>query len=400
MRPLLILLIVLGQTGCLLAPPRPGGSGDDDDCLATDAKLGLSAVAALDSPDHDTLIRAGHTGNDWYLYFYPSTAKTSLCPARTFPLTGDGIVSVDAIEPAIVMGTTPDLLVLVSFANKDSAVIDVRSTAGALSEAGRVVISDYRPIPIDTPSGPRATGFVALRANDQIWFGGGPQGFAVASVTSGIRGTAKLVTVDPPDGWYHAVPVRQPHDVYKFALIGAFGSYEAMYTSLSGINNMLVTEHYGVCVVPDCHDRLTRNVSTSDPLDTAELFSIDRTNGELETITSLTTDPKFGIASHTTMDRGPGSVLDAASGELFGASKTDVAMLWGSGTMRELITYEAMLKAPMVSSTSQVSFDAKLDRIAILHTNGPTHILLLADDPHADPERCLQVNGATLADCP
>ena len=400
MRPLLTLLIVLGQTGCLLAPPRPG-SGDDKNCLPANATLGLSVAAALDDPDHDNLIRAAHTDNGWYLYFYPSTAKTSLCPDRTFPLTGDGIVSVDAIEPAIVMGTTPDLLVLVSFANKGSAVIDVRSTDGALSEAGRVVINNYQPIPIDTPSGPRATGFVALRANEQIWFGGGLQGFAVASVTSGIRGTAELVTVDASDGWYHAVPVRNPHDGNNFALIGAYGSYEARH-SLSVINNTLVTEHDSECMAaPGCHDRRARNVSTSGPFDIAEAFSIDRTNGALETITSMATGANgFDIEPHMTIDRGPGSVLDAASGELFGADKTDVAMLWGSGTMRELITYEAMLKAPMVNSVSRFPFDAKLDRIAILRTDGLPHILLLSDDPHADPERCLQVNGNTLKDCP
>jgi len=400
MRPLLTLLIVLGQTGCLLAPPRPGGSGVGvDGCLPADATLGLAAVVALDSTDSDTLIRAGHTGNDWYLYFYPSAAKTSLCPDHAFPLTGDGIVSVDAIEPAIVMGTTPDLLVLVSFANKGSAVIDVRSTDGALSEAGRVVINDYQPAPIKTPGDPRATGFVALRANDQIWFGGGLQDIAVADVKNGIRGTATRADAFPPDGWYHAFPVRQQHDIFNFALIGAYGSYEAMH-SFTSINYMLVTDHDGECKVPECHDRLARNVSTSGPFDTAEAFSIDRTTGELETITSITTGSTLVVTPHTLMDRGPGSVLDAASGELFGANKTDVAMLWGSGTMRELITYEAMLKTPMVSSTSQFSFDGKLDRIAILHTNGLTHILLLSDAPAVVPELCLQVNGATLEACP
>ena len=170
---------------------------------------------------------------------------------------------------------------------------------------------------------------------------------------------------------------------------------------LSTINNMLVTEHDGDCMAaPDCHDRLARNVSTSGPLDTTEAFSIDRTNGVLETITSMTAGATFDIELHMTMDRGPGSVLDAASGELIGDNKTDVAMLWGSGTMRELIIYEAMLEAPMANSISRFPFDAKLDRIAILRTDGPPHILLLSDDPRADPERCLQVNGAMLEDCP
>jgi hypothetical protein len=92
-------------------------------------------------------------------------------------------------------------------------------------------------------------------------------------------------------------------------------------------------------------------------------------------------------------------VLDAASGGLFSANQTDVAMLWGSGTMRELIIYEAMLKAPMANAVSLFPFDAKLDRIQILRTNGPPHILLLSDDPHTDPERCLQLTEATLGDC-
>jgi len=347
MRPVILLLIVLGQTGCLLAPSRPGG---DDDCLPADAKLGLSVTAALERADRDTLIRAAHTDGGWYLYFYPSTTRTSRCPERTFELTGDGITSIDAIEPAVVTGTDPDLLALVSFANGGSAVIDVRSAGGALSEVGRVVASGYQPVPIDTLSGPVTTGFVALHANDEIWFGGGRQNIAVASIASiasGIHGTATTLEAIPStEGWYHAVAVRNPHPypqmnvTLNFALIGTNASYEAATTPFI-INTLAVTEHVFCMSAPICADRLAFTLSSPGPVDTAEAFSIDRTNGTLETIES--------------------------------------------GTTGFLI---------------QRTFNAKLDRVEILRTDSGSHILLLSDDPLVDPERCLRVTGDMLEDCP
>lgn len=400
MRPGILLLIVLGQAGCLLAPARPGGSGggDDNDCVPAGAKLGLSVAAALERPDRDTLIRAARTGGRWYLYFYPSTTRTSQCPERTFELTGDGIMSIDAIEPAVISGTAPDVLALVSFANGDSAVIDVRLADGALSEAGRVVATGYQPIPIDTPSGPAATGFVALRANQEIWFGGGHQDIAVASAVSGIRGTATILDVVPStEGWYLAVAVRNPHGPMNFALVGSGSTYEAVASTF--INTAIVVEHDNCVSPPDCDGRLAFTLSSPGPADTAEAFSISRTNGALETIASMPTG--FAVDKHEPLDRGLGSVLDAASGELVGDNRTDIAMLWGSeATSRELIVYDAILANQTASAISRRTFDAKLDRVEILRTDSGSHILLLSDDPLVDPERCLRVTNTTLEDCP
>jgi hypothetical protein len=403
MRPVILLLIVLGQTGCLLAPSRPGGaSGGDDDCLPADAKLGLSVTAALERADRDTLIRAAHTGGGWYLYFYPSATRTSRCPERTFQLTGDGtasIVSIDAIEPAVVSGTAPDLLALVSFDNGGSAVIDVHASGGELSEVGRVVASGFQPVPIETLSGPVTTGFVALQPNAELWFGGGGRDIAVASVASGIGGTAtRLPGYDLTDYWVHAVAVRHPTATMNFALIGTFASYEAVATS-SVINTHRVTEHDALCMSePICAGRLAFTLSSPGPVDTAEAFSIDRTNGTLETIESMTAG--FLIEFHAPPVRGLGSVLDATSGALVGDNRTDVAMLWGSGsTSRELIVYDAMLTNKPGTPVSR-KLDARLDRVEILRTDSGSHILLLSDDPLVNPERCLRVSGTKLEDCP
>jgi hypothetical protein len=399
MRPVILLLIVFGQTGCLLAPSRPGGPGGGDDCLPAGAKLGLSATAALERPDRDTLIRAGHAGSGWYLYFYPSTTRTSQCPERTFELTGDDIKSIDAIEPAVVSGTAPDLLTLVSFTNGDSAVIDVRLADGALSEVGRVVASGYQPVPIPTLTNTEATGFVALQASKEIWFGGGRQYIAVASAVGGIHGTAtKIQGVPDTEGWYHAVAVRNPHNGKDFALIGSGSSYEAVASAFM-IDTMPLLEHDNCAFPPDCHGRLAFTLSSPSPVNPAESFSIDRTTGDLETIASLTTG--FAVEHHAPPNRGADSVLDAASGELVGDNKTDIAMLWGSGpTSRELIVYDAMLANMMASSISQRKFESKLDRVEILRTDGEPHILLLSDDPLANAEHCLRMTSTTLEECP
>jgi hypothetical protein len=184
----------------------------------------------------------------------------------------------------------------------------------------------------------------------------------------------------------------------NFALIGTSSAYEGR-AGASIIDTTFVVEHDACASPPICNDRLAFTLSSPGPVDIAETFSIDRTTGDLETIASLTTG--FAVDDHTPLDLGNGSVLDAASGELVGDNKTDIAMLWGSGpTSRELIVYDAMLANKMVSSIGQRTFKTKLDRIEILRTDGESHILLLSDDPLANPELCLQMTGTTIEDCP
>jgi hypothetical protein len=406
MQPLILLLIALGQTGCLFAPSRPGGGGSSgdaggdaggNDCVPADTRLGVSVAAALERPDRDTLVRAAHAAGSWYLYFYPSTTRTSRCPEQMLQL-GKDIESIDAIQPAIVTGTNADLLVLASFTNGDSAVIDVRSVGGAISEVGRVVATGYRPIPIGTSSGPDPTGFVALRGNELL-FGGGLQGIAFADVGAGISGAAKKLTALPIlEGWYQAIGARNPHGTMNFMLLGALASYEAV-VGVSMIDTTLVVD-YGLCTTPPgCQARMASIVTSPGPVDTAEGFTVDRTNGSLITIASASGG--FMIGSHAPNATGPGGVLDAAIGELAGDNKTDVAMLWGSGSgSRQLIVYDGFLTNTMGNVVSQHTIDTLVNRVEILRTGDKDHILVLSDDPRAEAEQCLQLDVAALVDCP
>ena len=398
MRSLIIILIVFGQTGCLLAPPRPGGNGNDD-CQPTGATLGITATAALEGQDSDTLIRAANIGDDWYLYFYPSTAKTSLCPERTFKLTGE-ISSVNAVEPAIVTGTDPDVLALVSFNDGSSGVIDVRSAKGELSEVGRVVASNYQPTAIQMSSSPVATGFIALRTNDQIWFGGGREYIAIATAESGIHGAAMVASTGLTDeSWYHAVAVHNPRNGMSFALVGASGSYKAM-KYMSAIAAMFSLEHGDCETLPPCHPRLAHTLPYLGSGDTLEGFSIDRTTGELETIESESAGINF--QQYMPLDRGHVGAIDAAIGAIGGDARTDVVMLRDNEMgARDVILYESLLvpNAPIVPGI-QERVDAKLNRVEILRTSGERHILLLADDPHETSERCLHIAIDALENCP
>jgi len=411
MQPLILFLIALGQTGCLFAPSRPGGgggsgndggdggSGNDggNDCVPADTRLGVSVAAALERPDRDTLVRAAHAAGSWYLYFYPSTTRTSRCPEQMLQL-GKDIESIDAIQPAIVTGTNPDLLVLASFTNGDSAVIDVRSVGGAISEVGRVVATGYRPIPIGTSSGPDPTGFVALRGNELL-FGGGQQGIAFADVGAGISGEAKKLTAFPIfEGWYQAIGARNPHGTMNFMLFGALSSYEAV-VSMSMIDTTLVLD-YGLCSQPPgCQARMASIVTSAGPADTAEGFTVDRTDGTLLAIASASGG--FVVDPHMPGATGPGGVLDAAIGELTGDNKADVAMLWGSGSgSRQLIVYDGLLTNTQGNVVSQHTIDSLVNRVEILRTGDKDHILVLSDDPRAEAEQCLQLDGVALVDCP
>lgn len=208
-----------------------------------------------------------------------------------------------------------------SFTDRGSAVIDVRSVGGVLSEVGRVVAASYHPVSIDTLSSPITTGFVALHANDQIWFGGGRQDIAIASISSivsRIDGIAAVIdTIPDTEGWYHAVAVRSPHAGNNFALIGTGSSYEAVaHKPISSliIDTVHLTDHDNCAQPPDCHGGLALTVFPPGLPGTVEAFSIDRTNGTVEMITSMVAG--FDNKLYMPMTSGLDGVLDAASGAL------------------------------------------------------------------------------------
>ncbi len=409
----LIVLGVLAQSACLFAPSRPADTGSDggggtpgdggDDgnttaCAPNGTVYGVSLVVTRGGVER--LLRVGHVDSSgWFLYTFAPDTPPGACAQSRVKVAGGRVTSVDAIVPAFNGATLTDLLVLGALGTTDSAVIDLAVSGGTVNEVGRVTIANYRAQPITTSAGSDPAAFVAWDRSRELWFGGGTTGLAVASVPSGLTGTATVTTTSSAEGWYGGIALRNPHGAKRFALIGTTASYEAAHNGGGAIAVSATTAH--ACAAPCSRLAFTVPAPIIAAGATIEAFSVDRATGAVETIESKANG--IVVAAYTPSSPGTGAVLDVAIGDVVGDTAIDAAVLWGSPTQSapaQLIVYDGLVARDTSTAIGPVALDSRITRVVVTGTGAGARILALSGQAGID--RCLRVaeDGRSLADCP
>jgi hypothetical protein len=399
------ILLVVMYAGCLIAPPRPDdGAGeplDDNGCISDGTLLGLATSGRTATLGDDTLVRVGTFAGRYLLYFYRQAVTNSRCPQEVVELGDPQIASIDALElTSVTTFTGPEELLLLASHTDGTSSVRHFAPVGVedrFVEVGRVTAT-IQPAMRETDQGSESLGFIGYRrASQELWFGGGAQGIAIADVSAGFAGEAAVVPVDRMDqAWYFAMPLEhEALDGSRFVLIGDATTVHAHYrpTDPAIVTSNAIVRGDG-CVVPSCSAG-RRVARLGFPRFSGQVFegaSINRTTGHVESIrTASATDPEIRLHSPDPT----GGVVDVAIDAGLNA------YVLQAGGQPAVLVYPNFLNSmtPVAPSSSQsISSDAS----RVVFALDARKLWVLADDPLLIAEHCflLDLQTMQLVPCP